>query len=65
MECGAHSRGEGVDGGEGSSDDDSLRRQEGHEVGDAMAQKGSGLADGRRNFGDTVACCGRSCALFS
>ena len=58
MECGAHSRGEGVDGGEGPSDDDSLRCQEGHEVGDAVAQKGSRLADGRRNFGNTVACGG-------
>ena len=58
MECGAHSRGESIDGGEGSSDDDSLRRQEGHEVGDAVAQKGSRLADGRRNFGNTVACGG-------
>ena len=59
MECGAHSGGEGVDGGECSTDDDSLGCQEGHEVGDAVAQEGARLADGRRNFGDTVACCGQ------
>ena len=56
MECRAHSGGEGIDGGECSTDDDSLGSQEGHEVGDAVAQEGACLADGRRNFGDTVAC---------
>ena len=55
MECRAHSGGEGIDGGESSSDDDSLRCQEGHEVGDAVTQQGARLANGRRNFRITVA----------
>ena len=55
MECRAHSGREGVDGGECSTDDNPLGCQEGHEVGDAVAQEGARLADGRRNFGDTVA----------
>ena len=59
MERGAHSGGEGIDGRECSTDNDSLGCQEGHEMGDAMAQEGARLADGRRNFGDTVACCGQ------
>ena len=59
MECRAHSGREGVDGGECSTDDDSLGCQEGHEVGDAVAQERARLADSRRNFRDAVACGGQ------
>ena len=55
----AHSGGESIDGGECPTDDDSLGCQEGHEVGDAVAQERARLADGRRNFGYAVACSGQ------
>ena len=45
MKRGAHARAEGVNGGQGSADDDTVRCQEGHEVGDAESQECPRLAD--------------------
>ena len=56
---GAHARAEGVDGGQGSADDDSLGRQEGDEVGDAESQECPRLADGGSDFGHAAARCGQ------
>ena len=55
MEGSAHAGGEGVDGGQGPAEDDSLGGQEGHEVCEAVAEQGARLADGGGHFGDAVA----------